>query len=188
VRYGKGPKYIDIQLPCRSAIDLFFDIGQQVDALDAVDTARASRLRAHLQIAVTAEELDCEWTVSRRYTPRRRLSVAGVGPAAVQLCRLGLVSGFEVEMVSGDDLTREFAGGSGVRVHDFSDPRKPPELRLDQWTAIVFMFHDHDMEREIIPAALATDAFYVGALGSRKTHRQRVESLQTRGFGYVHEF
>ena len=39
------------------------------------------------------------------------------------------------------------------------------------------MFHDHDWEQKLIPAALETDAFYLGALGSNKTHRLRVSRL-----------
>ena len=43
------------------------------------------------------------------------------------------------------------------------------------------LFHDHDQEPAILRAALATDAFYVGALGSRKTHATRLEMLEEMG-------
>jgi xanthine dehydrogenase accessory factor len=44
------------------------------------------------------------------------------------------------------------------------------------------MFHDHAWERDFIPAALATDAFYIGAIGSQATHRRRLRILSEMGF------
>ena len=43
------------------------------------------------------------------------------------------------------------------------------------------MFHDHDLEPPILMAALKSPAFFVGAMGSRKTHAARLERL--RGLG-----
>jgi xanthine dehydrogenase accessory factor len=182
VRYGKGSKYIDIKLPCASAIELFFDVSQQANVLEAIDNAVSSRSPTDFEFTVTAEDFIGQDIVNQHYLPRRRLFVAGVGPAAVQLCRLAIVAGFEVELVSGDASTRDFAEVAGARIHNLTNPRKPPELRLDRWTAIVFMFHDHDFEEEMIPSALGTQAFYIGAMGSRETHRQRLEKLRARGF------
>ena len=47
------------------------------------------------------------------------------------------------------------------------------------------MFHDHDWEMNLIPAALDTPAFYIGALGSRKTHNKRLEIFQAHGINPV---
>ena len=47
------------------------------------------------------------------------------------------------------------------------------------------MFHDHDWERALLPAALATDAFYIGAIGSRATQRTRLRQLAEMGFNPV---
>jgi xanthine dehydrogenase accessory factor len=43
------------------------------------------------------------------------------------------------------------------------------------------MFHDHEWEMELLPAALHTEAFYIGAMGSRATHRARVRQLEEKG-------
>jgi xanthine dehydrogenase accessory factor len=51
----------------------------------------------------------------------------------------------------------------------------------DARTAIVFMFHDHEWELEMMPSALGTSAFYIGAMGSRTTHRLRVRQLAKKG-------
>jgi xanthine dehydrogenase accessory factor len=43
------------------------------------------------------------------------------------------------------------------------------------------LFHDHDWEPGILKAALAGDAFYIGALGSRRTHANRLDTLRKLG-------
>ncbi len=56
-----------------------------------------------------------------------------------------------------------------------------PKAGLDNWTAFVALTHDPKIDDPAIEAALASGCFYVGALGSRKTHGRRVESLTKRG-------
>ena len=56
-----------------------------------------------------------------------------------------------------------------------------PKLKLDHWTAFVALTHDPKIDDSALEAALASGCFYVGALGSRKTHGRRVESLKKRG-------
>src|SRR5690606_16150158 len=56
-----------------------------------------------------------------------------------------------------------------------------PKVGLDNWTAFVALTHDPKIDDPALEAALASGCFYVGALGSRKTHARRVESLKKRG-------
>jgi xanthine dehydrogenase accessory factor len=56
-----------------------------------------------------------------------------------------------------------------------------PKLKLDHWTAFVALTHDPKIDDPALEVALASGCFYVGALGSRKTHARRVESLKKRG-------
>ncbi len=55
-------------------------------------------------------------------------------------------------------------------------------LGLDRYTALVALTHDPKIDDPALQAALRSDAFYVGALGSRKTHARRVERLAGAGF------
>ena len=57
------------------------------------------------------------------------------------------------------------------------------DLSLDIWTAVLLLFHDHDWEISILRAALQSDPFYIGALGSSFTHTQRQNSLRALGVG-----
>jgi xanthine dehydrogenase accessory factor len=58
----------------------------------------------------------------------------------------------------------------------------PAGVEVDDWTAIVLLFHDHEWEAEILPWALTTPAFYVGSIGGKTTRANRRIGLQKRGF------
>jgi len=55
-------------------------------------------------------------------------------------------------------------------------------IGLDSYTAFVALTHDPKIDDPGLEAALRSDCFYVGALGSRKTHGRRVERLSAAGF------
>ena len=58
-----------------------------------------------------------------------------------------------------------------------------PRLKLDPYTAIALLTHDPKIDDQALVAALRARCFYVGALGSRKTHARRVERMTAEGFG-----
>ena len=58
-----------------------------------------------------------------------------------------------------------------------------PRLKLDPYTAIALLTHDPKIDDQALVAALRADCFYIGALGSRKTHARRLERMTTEGFG-----
>lgn len=58
-------------------------------------------------------------------------------------------------------------------------------LPLDAYTAFVALTHDPKIDDPGLEAALRSDCFYVGALGSRKTHGKRIERLMAAGFDPV---
>lgn len=56
-----------------------------------------------------------------------------------------------------------------------------PKVSIDRFTAFVALTHDPKIDDQGLIAALASDCFYIGALGSRKTHAKRLERLQAAG-------
>jgi xanthine dehydrogenase accessory factor len=78
----------------------------------------------------------------------------------------------------------------------FATPERFPDVRLmaewpdkalqsvplDRYTAFVALTHDPKIDDPALDAALKSDCFYVGALGSKKTHAKRVERLRAAGF------
>lgn len=57
-----------------------------------------------------------------------------------------------------------------------------PKLGVDRYTAFLMLTHDPKIDDPALIFALRSSAFYIGALGSRKTHGKRVERLQALGF------
>lgn len=66
-------------------------------------------------------------------------------------------------------------------IAEWPDVALPP-LRLDRYTAFVALTHDPKIDDPGLEAALRAGCFYIGALGSRKTHAKRVERLSAMGF------
>src|SRR5215213_5864960 len=58
-----------------------------------------------------------------------------------------------------------------------------PRVGLDRYTALLALTHDPKIDDPALDAALKAECFYIGALGSKKTHARRVERLTAAGFG-----
>jgi xanthine dehydrogenase accessory factor len=58
-----------------------------------------------------------------------------------------------------------------------------PRLGLDRYTALLALTHDPKIDDPALTAALKAECFYIGALGSKKTHARRIERLTEAGFG-----
>ncbi len=65
-------------------------------------------------------------------------------------------------------------------IAEWPDKALPP-LNVDRYTAFVALTHDPKIDDPALLHALARDCFYVGALGSRKTHARRLERLKQTG-------
>ena len=65
-------------------------------------------------------------------------------------------------------------------VAEWPDVALPP-LNVDRYTAFVALTHDPKIDDPALLHALSRDCFYIGALGSRKTHARRVERLKQQG-------
>jgi xanthine dehydrogenase accessory factor len=115
-----------------------------------------------------------------RNEPDLRIVIAGHGTEVLALTRLALAYGAEVTVLSPDDVIAQSASLAGARATIIAMPHAIPALRLDAFTAVVLLFHDHDWESTLLETALPSTAFYVGALGSRRTQQQRIAILRER--------
>lgn len=176
VRYGRGSKYIDIRLPCGSAIDIYFDVNISMDKLSDINEAYINRRMTSM---IVGDPFGI--CLRRIYVPRLRLVVAGTGPAAAHLLRLARISCIECILLSPDASTRAECEREGVKTQALYSPNERTVLEADSRTAVVLMFHDHDWEDPLLAAALETEAFYLGALGSRRTHAERRSRMLERG-------
>jgi xanthine dehydrogenase accessory factor len=107
--------------------------------------------------------------------------ILGQGPEAMMLAQLGCAFGAGITMLSPDDRTLAFAEGLGVSNLPLTTPSVLTEFFTDPWSAVVFLFHDHVWEPVLMERALSQPAFFIGAMGSRRTHAQRLDLLRDKG-------
>lgn len=172
LRYGRGSSFLDIRLPCGSAIDVLVEPAPRLAPLAAAADALERREPAEL---VLADGLGAPFV--RRYLPRLRLLILGSGPEVAALARLARAQGAEAIIAA------PRGEGGDVALSLGQAPVLPAPLVPDAWTAIIVLFHDHEWERDLIPWALGTPAFYVGAQGGAAVRESRLERLAGAGLG-----
>jgi xanthine dehydrogenase accessory factor len=118
----------------------------------------------------------------RVYAPPARVVVVGAVHVAQALAPMARLAGLEVLVV---DPRRSFAAGrrfEGVALSTEWPGEALARAGLDRRTAVVTLTHDPKLDDPALAAALRSEAFYVGALGSRKTQAARRERLGRDGF------
>ena len=116
------------------------------------------------------------------WNPPLRMIVIGAVHIAQPLVRAARLAGFEVFVI---DPRHAFA--ADARFPDVSITTQWPDEALaalapDARCAIVALTHDPKLDDPALAFALRSEAFYIGALGSRKTHAKRVDRLREHGF------
>ncbi len=115
-------------------------------------------------------------------TPPRRLLVVGAVHITQSLIPMAAGVGFAVTVV---DPRPAFASAQRLPGADVRQVATGPGITglcPDDRTAVVSLTHDPALDDPALAAALASPAFYIGALGSRRTHAGRLERLRQRGF------
>lgn len=169
LKYGEGSPFKDIQLPCGGAIDLLVVPAPEREVLGEAVVKFATRQSAKLKLD------SFEWD----YAPKLRLRIAGRGEAVRALTSQALQSGFEVHLQSPEaDLHNDLAV---TKFDHLTNPAAPPAQNDDAYSAVILMFHDHDWEVALLTQALSSEAFYIGAMGSERTHKLRRKALHEAG-------
>lgn len=145
-------------------------------------TSFTAEIRQLLRTARSAMLPEGELFV-RSYVPDYRLFVIGAVHIAQALATLALECGYQVTVI---DPRRAFATDERFRNVELC-AEWPDEamarLQPDAQTAVVTLAHDPKIDDLALIAALNSDVFYIGALGSRRTHAKRVERLVAQGLG-----
>ena len=115
------------------------------------------------------------------YVPAAQLLVIGAVHISQALAPIAKLLGYDVTIV---DPRTAFATSErfpDVKViAEWPDTALPP-LNVDHYTAFVALTHDPKIDDPALLHALARDCFYIGALGSRKTHARRLDRLKQAG-------
>lgn len=193
MRFGVGSPFIDIKLPCGGSIDVHVHV--QPDAGLVAEAERMLAARAPFCVAFDARNGTAtlipgsgprersesrDGVFYRHYHPLTRLVLIGEGHELVSLAQVGRAAGLPVDAFMTSESFGDLVARSGATVTPVSG-NALPALPVDPFTAIVFLLHDRFKEAELLEAALRYDPFYIGALGSRRTHATRIARLEAAG-------
>jgi xanthine dehydrogenase accessory factor len=127
-------------------------------------------------------DLDGRRVFAEVYGPPPRLLIYGAVDTAESLCRAAKLLGWTTIVA---DARAKFATRERIPTADQLVVEWPEEafaqVQPDHSTAVVVLTHDDKFDVPALKAALATDAFYVGALGSRRNQERRRERLLEAG-------
>jgi xanthine dehydrogenase accessory factor len=115
------------------------------------------------------------------YVPPPRLIIVGAVHIAQTLAPMATMLEFDVTVVDPRGAWATSARFPGVKVIKEWADEAFQEMGLDVSTAVVTLTHDPKLDDPALESALKSDAFYIGALGSRKTHAKRKERLAEVG-------
>jgi len=150
------------------------DLDLDADALAAVRAAvRADRS--------TTLEAGAKGVFVNVFNPPLRLVVVGAVHIAQALVPMAALAGYAVTVV---DPRRAFATDErfpGVTISEDWPDEALDRLAPDPRTAVVTLTHDPKLDDPALIVALASPAFYIGALGSTRTHAKRLERLAAEG-------
>src|SRR5689334_24918478 len=115
------------------------------------------------------------------HVPSPQLVITGAVHISQTLAPIGQLLGYDVTIVDPRTAFASIERFPDVKVIAEWPDKALPQLNVDRYTAFVALTHDPKIDDPALRHALARDCFYIGALGSRKTHARRVERLKAQG-------
>jgi xanthine dehydrogenase accessory factor len=177
---------LNAERAARRAVIVVTDVesGEQrlVKAADIAQDPLRAVLAEHLRSGKSGMEETPQGRVFLTvYVPAAQLVIIGAVHISQALAPIAKLLGYDVTIV---DPRTAFATPErfpDVKViAEWPDTALPP-LNVDHYTAFVALTHDPKIDDPALLHALARDCFYIGALGSRKTHARRLERLKQEG-------
>jgi len=153
-----------------------------IKAADIAKDPLRAMLEAHLRSGKSGMEETPQGKVFvTAHVPPPRLVITGAVHISQALAPMAGLLGYDVTIV---DPRTAFATPERFPdvklIPEWPDVALPP-LAIDRYTAFVALTHDPKIDDPALLHALARDCFYIGALGSRKTHGRRIERLKAQG-------
>ena len=116
------------------------------------------------------------------HNPPLRLVIIGAVHIAQSVIPIAQQLGYDITVI---DPRGAFATGArfpGITLHAEWPDEVIPRIGLDPRTAMIALTHDPKIDDPALDAALKSDLFYIGALGSKKTQGSRAQRLKDAGF------
>src|SRR5580658_3775155 len=153
-----------------------------VKAADIARDPLRAVLAEHLRTSKSGMEESAEGRVFLTvYVPAPQLVITGAVHISQTLAPIAKLLGYDVTIVDPRTAFASIERFPDVKViAEWPDKALPP-LNVDHYTAFVALTHDPKIDDPALLHAFSRDCFYIGALGSRKTHAKRGERLRAQG-------
>lgn len=176
-----GKKMLLYELGMALGDDLSFALSTMKQALASGQSSRKSYSREVLPPYALGPSAQIELFIEA-YSTSPQLVCIGGGHIAIALTQLAKIVGYRTIVI---DPRTAFANAERFPHIDQLIAKWPsaalPQITLSRSTALAALTHDPKIDDSALIAALQSNAFYVGALGSQKTHDQRIERLKAAG-------
>lgn len=170
-------------LPGEALGDLAGDIVARRAGAVTFDAANGVRLERSSEDGEMVSALsDDESSFTFRQVPPRRVVIIGGVHITQFLAPMARQAGYDVVVIDPRAVFSAAERFPGSDCRTAWPDEAMAELGLDTRTAVVTLTHDPKIDDPGLQAALASDAFYIGCLGSRRTHAARCERLAEAGF------
>ena len=113
--------------------------------------------------------------------PRYRMLVIGAGQLSRYLCQIAVGLDYQVTVCDPREEYSEDWSIPGVTMVRTMPDDTVLAMKLDERCAVIALTHDPKLDDPALIAALRSPAFYVGALGSKRTHALRLDRLRDEG-------
>jgi xanthine dehydrogenase accessory factor len=177
---------LNTERAARRAVAVVTDIasGEQrlVKAADVARDPLREQLEKHLASGKSGiEEVGGARLFVTVHVPPQRLVITGAVHISQALAPMARMLGYDVTIVDPRTAFATVDRFPEIKViPDWPDVALPP-LGIDRYTAFVALTHDPKIDDPALLHALQRDCFYIGALGSKKTHARRVTRLKEQG-------
>jgi len=170
-----------VGLPCGGEIDVFvepFTGGSPVERgtsyVVVAGQGVGERWQGEADGKTGLREEDGRTVFAERVSPPPRLVIVGAGDIAEAICALARPLGWHTQVVEPRSglATRERVPSADELVVAW-----PDEIEVDAGTALISLVHEERLDLPALRAGVAGGAFYVGALGSRRTQEKRRAAL-----------
>lgn len=188
--YGDGSPLLDVQLSCGGRIGILVrPIADPRQYVTTLLTARAERsvVSVVTDLASGAMRIvkGAEWPSAgffvRPHEPPVRLVAVGADPVTLSLMKLAPEFGIQPCLIRPMGPEAPPTGFTLMHYDRRRLDRALADLALDRWSAVYSLMHDSESDLSVVRHALASPAFCVGILGSRRKIADRLRQLQRDG-------
>jgi xanthine dehydrogenase accessory factor len=179
-------KELNAERAARRAVVVVTDVATGTQRLVKAADVAADPLKPLLEKRIRMAKSGMEETPQGNvfltvHVPSPQLVITGAVHISQTLAPIGHLLGYDVTIVDPRTAFASVERFPDVKViAEWPDVALPP-LNVDHYTAFVALTHDPKIDDPALLHALARDCFYIGALGSRKTHAKRLARLKEQG-------